>query len=95
MVLLNSVVGTIFVARPLVPYFPDSAGLASARNVGDLLTKNVSLFDAPYLGSFTLEIDAEKLRSGTIIAMSMPNQKPLFRESHISTYLETMTRMPV
>jgi len=68
LVLLNSVVGTIFVAWPLVPYF--------ARNFGVLLTKNFSFFDAPYLGSFTLEIDAEKLRSGTIIAMSMTNQKP-------------------
>jgi hypothetical protein len=46
---------------------------ASARNIEDLLTKEESF---PYLGSFTPDIDAEKLRSATIIAMI--NQNPLF-----------------
>jgi hypothetical protein len=79
--LLNSVVGTIFVVRPLETYLSDSAGLTSAQSVWDLLTKIISFFDARYLGSFTLDIDAKKLISGTIINMGMIiDQKPLFTE---------------
>jgi hypothetical protein len=47
---------------------------ASARNIEDLLLTKEESF--PYLGSLTPDIDAEKLRSATIIAMM--NQKPLF-----------------
>jgi hypothetical protein len=46
---------------------------ASARNIEDLLLTKEESF--PYLGSLTPDIDAEKLRSATIIAMM--NQKPL------------------
>jgi hypothetical protein len=81
LLLLNSVVGTIFVVRPLETYLSDSAGLASARGVWDLLTKIISLFDAPYLGSFTQGIDAKRLISGIIIDMDMIiDQKLLFTE---------------